>query len=1213
VKLNKRIFFIAGMHRSGTSYLSQTLGVMGLELPVSIQPGAADNLKGHFESLSIAQYHDYLLSELNLSWDTFISPPEGWFSSEYATIAIQELSIKLQSDFPGDGPVVLKDPRLSLFMPLWGDIVKKLDLEDYYIIPLRHPLAVAASLDKRDKIGKTRSFLIYLNYLFNIEKSTRQKKRAFVGFPQWSEDLELTLNNIENDLGTGFPKKNKRNITKAKKEFESTFVHHQETLSGVAHNDIESLCFETHQTFLKLIKNPKDIQVLKKLDTLSIRFDKVSSVFAEVFFELELKKEAEIEKSLTLRQSEHDQSTQHANSLQEQLTETNTQVAAIEQQLATSQSEHDQSTQQANSLQEQLTEASTQVAALEQQLATSQSEHDQSTLQANSLQEQLTEANTQVAALEQQLATSQSEHDQSTQHANSLQEQLTEASTQVAALEQQLATSQSEHDQSTQHANSLQEQLTVASTQNAVLEQQLATSQSELNDLKVTNLALTKEYGKLLTTYKKEQLTVMRPIYKNIYKSTGFLLRNTLPSAWVESIKRVIPGPNGVIKNLTYQHQFSTSNDVTVEEFTAPLTDAKPDIFVLSIINWDFRYQRPQHIAKGMSENGSRVFYVEMDLSDNSLQLLKVTDDLYRAKLSSKNIGHIQPYTGQPKPEQIKLWVTAFYELCNAVKATSFKQIIIQHPFWWQLAQHLSPEFKIIFECMDDISGFSNTDQFLLDLEHDMLQKCDKLVVSSQYLFDKYKHYQKPILIRNAAELTHFSKIKKHDSAPTFLKSLPISHGNDNTIKVGYVGAIAEWFDADIIKGAALNNTSLEFHLCGEVTIKEAAQLNDLKNINMYGEISYSDVPGFLNEMDVLIIPFKLVPIIQACDPVKFYEYSAMGKPTVTTALPELKRASKLTFVASTPMEFAEQIHNAFQAGKKRKFRDQLQEYAVNNTWKHRIAQFQEALTCMPKVTAVILSYGDPELTKSALHSLYDGGAIYPNLETIIVDNGSPSQNLEDIKNFALKYSNIKVIENNENLGFAKGNNVGLEAATGEYVLLLNNDTVVAPGAIYAMVRHLMFAPAIGVVGPLTNNIGNEAKLFVEYENMHQMKNIARQATTGYRSLSTPISVVAYFAAMFRRNDLEIFGLLSEDYGRGMFEDDDHCSMIKTKGFSCALAEDAYVHHHLSATFSKLGDGEKEALFEKNKETYEKKWGKWKPHAYREERPVSSLIGGDEI
>ena len=96
---------------------------------------------------------------------------------------------------------------------------------------------------------------------------------------------------------------------------------------------------------------------------------------------------------------------------------------------------------------------------------------------------------------------------------------------------------------------------------------------------------------------------------------------------------------------------------------------------------------------------------------------------------------------------------------------------------------------------------------------------------------------------------------------------------------------------------------------------------------------------------------------------------------------------------------------------------------------------------------------------------------------------------------------------------------MGLKAASGEYVMLLNNDTVVAPGAIYAMVRHLEHNPIIGVVGPLTNNIGNEAKLFVDYNDMSQMKDIARQVTTGYRGVYTSINVVAYFSVMFRRPD----------------------------------------------------------------------------------------------
>ena len=93
--------------------------------------------------------------------------------------------------------------------------------------------------------------------------------------------------------------------------------------------------------------------------------------------------------------------------------------------------------------------------------------------------------------------------------------------------------------------------------------------------------------------------------------------------------------------------------------------------------------------------------------------------------------------------------------------------------------------------------------------------------------------------------------------------------------------------------------------------------------------------------------------------------------------------------------------------------------------------------------------------------------------------------------------------------------------------------------------------------------------------------------------------MLAYFAVMFRKIDFEKFGLLSEEYGIGMFEDDDHCAMIKSKGNICALAEDAFIHHELSASFSKIDEKERKQNFEKNKKLFESKWGKWRPHQYR--------------
>jgi GT2 family glycosyltransferase len=260
-----------------------------------------------------------------------------------------------------------------------------------------------------------------------------------------------------------------------------------------------------------------------------------------------------------------------------------------------------------------------------------------------------------------------------------------------------------------------------------------------------------------------------------------------------------------------------------------------------------------------------------------------------------------------------------------------------------------------------------------------------------------------------------------------------------------------------------------------------------------------------------------------------------------------------------------------------------------------------------PKVSVVVLSYGDAALTMTALHSLLDSGSVYPNLEIIVVDNGSALAELERLKAYLSKNPGIRLIENGENLGFARGNNIGIAAATGDYIMLLNNDTFVAPGAVTAMVRHLQRSPEIGVVGPLTNNIGNEARVEVDYADMQAMVRASRRLTAGYRGVWTPVRVCAYFCAMFRKDDLKRFGMLDEAYGRGMFEDDDHCATIRAMGYECALAEDAFVHHHLSATFDQIGAEAKRTLFDANKSVFEAKWGPWVPHRYRTARPVATL------
>ena len=225
--------------------------------------------------------------------------------------------------------------------------------------------------------------------------------------------------------------------------------------------------------------------------------------------------------------------------------------------------------------------------------------------------------------------------------------------------------------------------------------------------------------------------------------------------------------------------EFAGPHDGANVEFRVPDATSEPDIFVLSIIDWDFRFQRSQHLAIELANSGRRVFYFEMMRHAGDRSIAKIRDNLYRIRLSSRSIGYLQPYFGQADDEQKTAWFEEFCAICDVVQATAFKQVIVQHPYWWQFARSLPPELQLIHDCMDDISGFSNTDDFVLEMERDMTRNCDTLVVSSDALHEKYKDIQAPRLIRNSVNIEHLSndKATNHGIFKQNYPSLPTGVG----------------------------------------------------------------------------------------------------------------------------------------------------------------------------------------------------------------------------------------------------------------------------------------------------------------------------------------------------------------------------------------------------------------------------------------------------
>jgi GT2 family glycosyltransferase len=223
----------------------------------------------------------------------------------------------------------------------------------------------------------------------------------------------------------------------------------------------------------------------------------------------------------------------------------------------------------------------------------------------------------------------------------------------------------------------------------------------------------------------------------------------------------------------------------------------------------------------------------------------------------------------------------------------------------------------------------------------------------------------------------------------------------------------------------------------------------------------------------------------------------------------------------------------------------------------------------------------------------------YPNLEIILVDNDSKAEESTLVTNWLENQSflNIRYIRNSTNLGFAAGNNVGLREATGDYLVVLNNDTEVSPGWIWRSLKHFYRNPSLGILGPSTNNCGNEARV-----KLHVVEHDWLSETVPRFNFRVPrliqANTVAFFCVFIPQKVFNEVGFLSEDYGRGYFEDDDYCRSAQAAGYEIGIARDVFVYHKMGASFNLLEDTEKTRLFNENKNKYEAKWGTWKPHTY---------------
>jgi len=188
--------------------------------------------------------------------------------------------------------------------------------------------------------------------------------------------------------------------------------------------------------------------------------------------------------------------------------------------------------------------------------------------------------------------------------------------------------------------------------------------------------------------------------------------------------------------------------------------------------------------------------------------------------------------------------------------------------------------------------------------------------------------------------------------------------------------------------------------------------------------------------------------------------------------------------------------------------------------------------------------------------------------EVIAVDNASVDQSADLI---AQRYPNVRLIRNAQNQGFAGGCNRGIEAAVGDLIVLLNQDTQVQPGWLAALVAAAS-VPTHGVVG--CKILYPDRKL-IQHAGGWMAWPLALSHHHGYQELdqgrwdsSHSVEWVTGAALAVRRDVLDQVGLLDEAFWPGYFEDADFCLRVKVAGYQVYYAADAVVLHQETSSLT---------------------------------------------
>ena len=348
-------------------------------------------------------------------------------------------------------------------------------------------------------------------------------------------------------------------------------------------------------------------------------------------------------------------------------------------------------------------------------------------------------------------------------------------------------------------------------------------------------------------------------------------------------------------------------------------------IIVFSHLRWNFVYQRPQHLLSRLAKNYQIVFMEEPVTNAESTFLEQL--------MPASNVTVLRPHVTSS--------TSGFHddhlpELQSQLADFMAERNIADYLIWFYtpmalpLANDLQP-LGVIYDCMDELSGFKNAPRQLLQRENALYHLADLVLTGGPSLYEsKRKRHSNVHCFASSVDAEHFKP------QPNVVQADHPEQGNIAHPRLGYCGVIDERLDLELISAMADSNPDWQIVMVGPVVKISQDSLPRRANIHWLGQQNYDDLPQFMSGWDVCLLPFALNEATRFISPTKTLEYMAAERFSVSTRIKDVAEPyGHVVAIADTASEFIQACSSLLTESEVEKNKRKLliRKIVANTSW----------------------------------------------------------------------------------------------------------------------------------------------------------------------------------------------------------------------------------------------------------------------------------------